>query len=169
MRKSWSSIIVLLGVTVFLVSCDSKQSTTAADPATIIEPAKLLSKEDAKALTGVDFGECEVKEQPEVGQKLCVYDKGDSLVQVGLSQVAFMAQKTLDSGTTPESIYNTTKKAFSGAESIAGVGDDNFMAPPGLHILKNGYYLTISLGMANNKEKLKAAGMKAVTNLDTLR
>jgi hypothetical protein len=169
MRKSWSSIVVLMVVTLFLVSCDSKQGKTAADSATIIEPAKLLSKEDAKALTGVDFAECEVNERSVVGQKLCVYDKGNSMVQVGLSQVAFMDKKTLDSGTTPESIYKTTKDAFSGAESIAGVGDDNFMAPPGLHILKNGYYITISLGMANDKEKLKAAGMKAVANLDTLR
>lgn len=169
MRKSWLRVIVLLVVTVFLVSCERKQSTTEADSAKIIEPAMLLSKEEAKALTGVDFAECEVKEQPVVGQKLCVYDKGDSMVQVGLSQVAFMDKKTLDSGTTPESIYKTTKDAFSGAESIAGVGDDNFMAPPGLHILKNGYYLTISLGMANDKEKLQAAGLMAVANLDRLR
>ncbi|RQW86782.1 MAG: hypothetical protein EHM79_09110 [Geobacter sp.] len=168
MRQSWLRVIVLLVVTVFLVSCESKKSTPEADFAKIIEPAMLLSKEEAKALTGVDFGECEVKEQPVVGQKLCVYDKGDSMVQVGLSQVAFMAKKTLDSGTTPESIFKTTKEAFSGAESLAGVGDDNFMAPPGLHILKNGYYLTISLGMANDKEKLKAAGMKAIANLDRL-
>jgi hypothetical protein len=31
------------------------------------------------------------------------------------------------------------------------------------------YYLTISLGMADDKKKLKAAGMKAVANLDRLR
>jgi hypothetical protein len=169
MKKVWSGVMVLLVAAVFLVSCESKQGKPEAGSAKIIEPAMLLSKDDAKALTGVDFGECQVKEQPVVGQKLCVYDKGNSLVQVGLSQVAFMDKKTLDSGSTPESIYKTTKAAFTGAESIAGVGDDNFLAPPGLHILKNGYYITISLGMANDKEKLKAAGIKAVENLDKLR
>lgn len=168
MRRSKLGAIVLLVVAVFLVSCESKQGKKEAGSAKIIEPAQLLSKEDVKSLTGVDFGVCEVKEQPVVGQKLCVYDKGNSMVQVGLSQVAFMDKKTLDSGSTPESIYKTTKEAFTGAETIAGVGDDNFLAPPGLHILKNGYYITISLGMSNDKEKLKTAGMKAVENLDKL-
>jgi hypothetical protein len=169
MKKSWSGAIVLMVIAVLLVACESKQGNPKVDTAKIVEPAKLLSKEDAKGLTGVDFGACAVTERSVVGQKLCVYDKGNSFLQVGLSQLAFMDKKTIDSGTTPESIYKTTKEAFAGAESIAGVGDDNFMAPPGLHILKNGYYITISLGMANDKEKLKAAGMKAVENLEKLR
>jgi hypothetical protein len=169
MKRLWSGFIVLLAVSVLLVSCDRKQGSTETASATLIEPATLISKEDAKALAGVDFGECAVTEQPVVGQKLCVYDKGNSFLQVGLSQAAFMDKKTLASGSTPESMYKTTKEAFTKAESIAGVGDDNFLAPPGLHILKNGYYITISLGMANDKEKLKAAGIKAVENLDKQR
>lgn len=169
MRRSWSGVLVLLVFALFLFSCESNKEKAPAADAKVIEPAQLLSKEDAKALTGIDFGECTATERSVVGQKLCVYDKGNSFVQVGLSQVAFMDKKTLASGTTPESIYKTTKAAFAGAESLPGVGDDNFLAPPGLHILKNGYYLTISLGMANDKEKLKAAGMKAVENLDRLR
>lgn len=52
------------------------------------------------------------------------------------------------------------------AAKIDGVGDDNFLAPPGLHILKGNYYMTVSTGlMSKDKEKLKAAGMKAVENL----
>ncbi len=169
MKKTCLVAIFLLMAGVLLMACESKQGTTEAGSAKVIEPAMLLSKEDAKALTGVDFGACQVSEQPVVGQKLCVYDKGNSFLQVGLSQEAFMNKKTLESGNTPESIYKTTKEAFTGAEKLDGVGDDNFMAPPGLHILKSGYYITISLGMANDKEKLKAAGMKAVENLDKYR
>ncbi len=38
--------------------------------------------------------------------------------------------------------------------------------PPGLHILKGQYYMTVSFGlMAEDKEKLQATGMKAVENL----
>ncbi|MGA7827114.1 MAG: hypothetical protein WCA04_05615 [Geobacteraceae bacterium] len=169
MKKSWSGVLVLLIVALFLVSCESNKGKAEVAAAKIIEPAQLISKEDAKALTGVDFGECTATERSVVGQKLCVYDKGNSFLQVGLSQSAFMDKKTLASGTTPESIYTTTKEAFAGAESLPGIGDDNFLAPPGLHILKNGYYITISLGMANDKEKLRAAGMKAVENLGRLR
>ncbi len=169
MKRFWLCVMVLLAVPVFLVSCESKKMTPEEGSAKIIEPAMLLSKDEAKALTGVDFGECQTEERSVVGQKLCVYDKGTSFLQVGLSQVAFMNKKTLDSGSTPESIYKTTKEAFTGAASIDGVGDDNFLAPPGLHILRNGYYITISLGMAGDKEKLKAAGLKAVENLDKLK
>ena len=39
--------------------------------------------------------------------------------------------------------------------------------PPGLHILKGQYYMTVSFGlMAKDKEKLRVAGMKAVENLN---
>lgn len=169
MKKSLLGMMILVTAVMGLVACQSRQDKTEAVSAKIIEPAMLLSREDAKALTGVDFAACTVKEQPVVGQKLCVYDKGDSFLQVGLTQVAFMNKKTLESGSTPESIYKTTKEAFSGAETIAGVGDDNFMAPPGLHILKDGYYITISVGMAKDREKLKAAGLKAVENLEKQR
>ncbi|MDD2318780.1 MAG: hypothetical protein PHO83_01890 [Geobacteraceae bacterium] len=166
MKKTCLVAIVLLVSAVVLVACKSKQDSTETGSAKIIEPAMLFSKDDAKALTGIDFGECRVTEQPVVGQKLCVYDKGNSMLQVGLSQAAFMNKKTLASGTTPESIYQATQQAFSGAERIDGVGDDNFMAPPGLHILKDGYYITVSLGRANDREKLQAAGLTVVENLE---
>jgi len=42
-------------------------------------------------------------------------------------------------GNTPESLYNATKGAFKDAPKIDGVGDDNFIAPPLLHILKGGF------------------------------
>ena len=69
-------------------------------------------------------------------------------------------------GTQPDRHAKNLIIEFKDAEKIEGVGDDNFLAPPGLHILKDGYYITISLGsMTRDREKLKAAGMKAVENL----
>lgn len=136
-------------------------NTTAfgADGPKLLEPALILSKEDAKALTGISFAECAVKEQPAVNLKLCVYEKDDAFLQLGLTQMG-------KNGKRPEDIYNTIKGAFKDAARIEGVGDDNFIAPPGLHIMKDGYYLTVSLGSLNrNPEKLKAAGLLAVTNL----
>ncbi|MBU1568694.1 MAG: hypothetical protein KJ630_24090 [Proteobacteria bacterium] len=144
--------------------CDSNPKGKAVSAgAKMIEPAMIITKEDAKSFTGVDFVDCTVKEQPVVGLKLCVYEKDEAFLQIGLTQSVFMDKK---SGNTPESLFLTTKNAFKDAVKIDSVGDDNFLAPPGLHILKDSYYLTVSLGlMSKDKEKLKAVGIKAVENL----
>jgi hypothetical protein len=166
MKKLYVYATGLTMVIALLCGCENKEKGKAETGAgKVIEPSMIISKEDAKAITGVDFGAGVVKEQPEVGLKLCVYDKGEAFLQVGITQMAFMGEMTRKSGNTPESIYKTTKSVFKDATSIDGVGDDNFLAPPGLHILKGGYYLTISLGRSHDKEKLKAAGMRAVDNL----
>lgn len=145
-----------------LCGCDSKNAGSTSS--TIIEPAAIISKEDAKALTGVNFGDCTVKEKPVVGLKLCVYEKDGAFLQLGLTQAAFMDKRNVN---TPESIYKSLKSGFSGAAKLDGVGDDNFVAPPGLHIMRDGYYMTVSLGLMNgSREKLRAVGMKAVENLD---
>lgn len=152
-----------------LCGCDSnskEKAIKASANAKIIEPAMIITKEDAKVLTGVSFGECTVKEESRVGLKLCVYEKDGIFLQVGLTQTAFMDKKSREAGNTPQSIFKSTKVAFKDAAEIDGVGDDNFLSPPGLHILKGEYYMTVSFGlMAKDKEKLKTAGMKAVENL----
>lgn len=147
-----------------LCGCDSKSKDIAVSAGgKIIEPARIITREDAKALTGVSFEECIVKEEPRVGLKLCVYEKDGALLQVGLTQSAYMDKNNVN---TPESIYKATKSACKDAVKVDGVGDDNFLAPPGLHILKGSYYMTVSMGlMAKDNEKLKAAGLKAVENL----
>lgn len=147
-----------------LCGCDSNpKGAVSAAVAKMIEPAMIITKEDAQAVTGINFADCTVKEQPVVGLKMCVYEKDGAFLQVGLTQSAFMDKK---GGNTPESLYRTTKSAFKDAVKIDGVGDDNFLAPPGLHILKGGYYMTVSLGLTSkDKEKLQAVGIKAVENL----
>ena len=151
-----------------LCGCDNNTSKEKAGSAggRMIEPAMILTKEDAKALTGVSFGECTIKEEPRVGLKLCVYEKDGVFLQVGLTQMAFMDKKSREGGTTPVSIFKATKGAIQDAAKFDGVGDDNFLMPPGLHILQGQYYMTVSFGlMDKDKEKLQGAGMKAVANL----
>ena len=150
-----------------LCGCDGTSKEKSGSAGTkMIEPAMIITKEDARALTGVSFGECTVKEEPRVGLKLCVYEKDGAFFQVGLTQTAFMDKKSREGGNTPQSIFKATKSAVQVAAKIDGVGDDNFLMPPGLHILKGQYYITVSFGlMTKDKEKLRAAGMKAVENL----
>jgi hypothetical protein len=134
--------------------------------AMIIEPAAIISKEDAKAVTGGSFTDCVVTENPVVGMKLCVYDNGQDFLQIGLTQVSFMPE---GNKRTPKEIFSGIRAAYPDAAKIDGVGDDNFIAPPGLHILKGEYYISISLGlMVKDKEKLKAAALKAIGNIEKL-
>ena len=163
MKKLFISASIVVLVIMLFSGCDSRANgKSEVTGSKVIEPAMIISKEDAKALTGVDFDDCKVTEQPAVGLKLCVYEKGDTFLQLGLTQA-----KGMKGGNTPVSIYSSIKGAFKDAEKIEGVGDDNFIAPPGLHILKDGYYITVSLGlMTKDREKLKAVGMKAVKNLE---
>ena len=161
MRRIINATLVVLVITLSSGCESSGQNKAGGTGSKVVEPAMIISREDAKALTGVDFDECTVKEQPAVGLKLCVYEKDGTFLQLGLTQGT-----TMKGGNTPESIYSSIKGGFKDAAKIEGVGDDNFIAPPGLHILKDGYYITVSLGLlTKDKEKLKAAGMKAVDNL----
>ena len=162
MKKIILNATLLVLVIALFFGCDRGDKGNAGSGGSkIIEPAMIISREDAKELTGVVFDECTVKEQPAIGLKLCVYEKDGAFLQVGLTQAANMK-----GGNTPESIYSAIKGGFKEAGKIAGLGDDNFIAPPGLHIMKDGYYITVSLGLiAKDQEKLQAAGMKAVENL----
>ena len=72
------------------------------------------------------------------------------------------------SGQSPKSIYSSIKNNFPNAVKVDGVGDEAFIAPPGLHILSGTYYVTIAVGNSNdtkNREILKNAGQKAVDKL----
>ncbi len=150
-----------------LCGCDSTSKEKAGSVGgKMIEPAMIITKEDAKALTGVSFGECTVKEEPRVGLKLCVYEKDEAFLQVSLTQIAFMNKESREAGNTPVSIFKAIKSAFPDAAKIDGIGDDNFLVPTGLYILKGQYSIYVSFGlMAKDKEKLQAAGIKAVANL----
>jgi hypothetical protein len=163
MKKVW--MMLLVASLIFV--CGDMVARAEMMKGKILEPAMLISREEAIALTGVNFDACTVKEQPAVGLKLCVYEKDGALLQVGVTQAAFMDKKSREGGTTPQSIYQTIKGAFKDAARIEGLGDDNFLAPGGLHILKGEYYLTVSLGFSpKDKEKLRAVALRAVENLE---
>jgi len=147
-------------------------SQESAPAGNIIEPEQLIAKQEAEQLLGEAVGEGEKKEQPVVGQKIYFYDAqnedSDGFLQISVTQLAFMKS----SSQTPESIYAATKEALieTGEQrSIGGVGDEYFFGTPGLHILKDGYYLCIAAGNSDNgkvQEILEQAGALAVANLE---
>jgi hypothetical protein len=145
-----------------------KPPATPAASAKIIEPCDLISKADAQQYIGEPLKDPEKKETPVVGLKLCVYNTvtegSGKYLQIGLTQQSFMPAN----GQTPKSLYDALKNNFKNAVKIDGVGDDAFISPPGLHVLKGGYYLTIASGNSNDpktQELLKTIGKKAVDKL----
>jgi len=145
-----------------------QDSTPAGD---IIEPEQLISKPEAEQLLGEAVKDGEKKEQPVVGKKICFYNAQNedslSFLQISITQAAFMKSGSQ----TPESIYAATKEALIETDeqrSISGVGDEYFFGTPGLHILKDGYYLCIAVGNSDDskvQEVLEQAGALAVANL----
>lgn len=58
-------------------------------------------------------------------------------------------------------------------DAVTGVGDEAYFAPPGLHIMSQGFYIIVSVGSIDittaegqaNREVLKTLGAKVVENL----
>jgi hypothetical protein len=162
--------VVGLPMVVFLAGCGESSAPSSRAPANaptvlakLIEPCDLLSKGDAESYIGQPLKDPERKETPVVGLKLCVYDtvSGGSgkLLQIGLTQQAFMP----NNGQTPQSIYAALKANFKNAINVDGIGDDAFISPPGLHVLKGGFYLTVAVGNSNdpkNQELLQTIGKR---------
>ena len=174
MRKQVLGIIAL-GLLAFIVAgCSgspdkASPAASAGKPAVkILEACDIITKAEAEQFIGEAVKEAEKKETPQVGLKLCVYNSAKSesnkFLQVGITQESFMPS----SGQSPKSIYSSIKNNFPNAVKVDGVGDEAFIAPPGLHILSGTYYVTIAVGNSNdpkNREILKIAGQKAVDKL----
>ena len=157
----------------FLSVCgiDNVEASDQDNSMPLIDSCELISKAEAEKIMGTALKEGQQSENKVVGQKICLYEAADSdsfaFLQISLTQDAFMAPKVLASGQSAKTIFTSIKEAFPDRESVAGIGDDAFLATPGLHVLKGGYYLTIGAGnLKSNKGRLISAGDKAVANLE---
>jgi hypothetical protein len=136
------------------------QTTTFAKPPVIIDPCDVITQVDAEKIMGEKLKRGQLREQKAIGQKICLYEAVDdnsfTMLQVSLLQ-----------GQRAKEIFVEIKKNFPDHESVRGIGDDAFIATPGIHILKNDYYLTIAAGNLNrNRDKVQVAGRKAVARLE---
>lgn len=149
-----------------------QKEPTKSDSTKLIEPCELITHAEAEEIMGVKFKEGQYSEQKMVGGKMCFYDSMDedasAFFQISINQKAFMPPKLLASGQSAKTLFTPIKEGFSDTRiDIKGMGDDAFIATPGIHILKDDYYITIAMGnIVKNKERIKAAGAKAVANLE---
>jgi hypothetical protein len=174
MKNKLTNALIGLLTAVLLAGCGdspaptshtlTKSPTAPAASKKLIEPCDLVSKADAELYIGQPLKDPEKKETAVVGLKLCVYNTvnegSGKLLQIGLTQQAFMP----NNGQTPKTIFDALAN-FKNAVKVDGIGDDAFISPPGLHVLKGGYYLTIAVGNSNdpkNQELLKTIGKKLV-------
>lgn len=145
----------------------------AAGLNSVLEPGVLITRTDAETFMGTAMKDGENSENKVVGQKICIYNAADdnsfAFLQISLTQNTFMPEGMLAAGQSAQTIYETTKNAFPNREIVPGLGDDAFIATPGIHILMGEYYLVIGAGNLNrNRDKVLAAGSKAVENLNRL-
>lgn len=169
--KTVMALFAALLVLIVLTGCKestNKQQNARAD---LIEPCDLISRAEAQQLMGEPLKAAEKRENKVVGQKFCTYNAENvdsySIFQISITQQAAMPGNTQ----SPKFIYETLKANFPDAVEVEGIGDDAFIAPPGLHLIKDQYYISIAVGNSDkpkNREILKAAGKKALRNLETL-
>ena len=162
--KKTTLVLAAVLIAFLAAGCSGSKSETQSANKKIIDPCELITKSDAEQFIGEPMKDPQKKDQTVVGLKICIYEsaKKDSFrfFQIGLTQQAFMPPN----GQSPKSIYESLKANFPQGVKVEGVGDDAFIAPPGLHFIKGNYYITIGVGNANdpkNRDILKAAGKKA--------
>ena len=172
-------LLALLLSTLLLGGCGSQPNSPATQGAAsrpidaprtdkLIAPDTLLSQTDAEHFLNRILNPAKHSSQPVVGQKICIYAKEDAFCQLTITQTAAMTPENLAAGQSPQDIFQALKANFPNAPQLTDVGDDNFLAPPGLHIIKGNYYLTVSFGTDNHKftpEKWRAVGQLLVANL----
>lgn len=136
----------------------------------LIEPCKLISQSEAENIMGTALSEGQYIENKIAGQKICAYEATDNnsfaFLQISLTQNKFISPNLLSSGQNAKTIFTSIKSSFPDREDINTIGDDAFIAPPGIHILKGDCYLTIGAGnIKRNRDKLISAGAKAMENI----
>lgn len=145
---------------------EQAENESGKSSGSLIEPCSLISREEAEQILGVTLDQLEQREEPRVGQKICIYKSEDDIFEISLTQQAFMPEGQT---ATPESIFHALVENFDDKIILDQIGDEAFIATPGIHILKDGYYIMIAVGNLNileNHDRLKAAAEIALAKLD---
>jgi len=178
LKKNILSMIIVVAIAVLLAGCsngsnplndNTNDKSTASKQ--LIEPCQLISKAEAEELLGKALKEPEKTDNAVVGAKACFYDSVDEtkgFLDLSLTQQAFMQNAEI----TPKYLFESIKENFEDElTKVDEIGDEAFIATPGIHILMGEYYIVIGVGNSGdetNRAILKAAGKKAVNNLELL-
>lgn len=190
MKKGIITVCLAVSVALLLGGCfgyvPSAQGTplpsgaTPAPTPTVgpqVDPQKLISRAEAEQLVGnalKDPDKDKINGIPSEGMTFCLYDTeatNGRFLQVSVFQ------RTETYNGDPRAVFDALKTPAANSTAqpaiaaVSGVGDEAFIADPGLHMMYKGYYILIAVGDPRdpaNQEILKAAGKKAAENLDKL-
>ncbi len=124
-----------------------------------VNPCHILMRQEIDEIMGEKMNEGKLEEKKVTGMKLCLYEPIDV-------NSFSMLQITILQGENAKKHFSVIKKGFPDHEVVEGIGDDAFVAIPGLHILTDRYYITIAAGnLTKNKDKALAAGKKVADRL----
>ena len=155
---SLKSALIASGISLLFVY--STVTATCASPPLLIDPCDLITHMEAEEIMGESMQDGTLREQKATGMKLCLYEAADD-------NSFAMLQISIVQGQTAKETFSVIKNNFPDHEMVGGIGDDAFIATPGVHILKNDCYLTIAAGnLSRNRDKALAAGEKSVANLE---
>jgi hypothetical protein len=170
-------LAILLSLVFLLGACGSKSSgsneNNVADR--IIEPYEVISHEEAEELLGITLEAAKDSGSEAVGLRIAYYDAEWGYLQISITQQSAMPATQTQ---TPEDVFYGTKKMLVDTlEEVDGIGEEAFFEH-GLHILQDGYYITIMMAKYNEdilkmenlvtQEMYLEAGRLAVENLKRL-
>ncbi|HQD91544.1 MAG TPA: hypothetical protein PLP71_11105 [Syntrophomonadaceae bacterium] len=184
-RLVWITILTLISA-LFLVGCGSDQNTASDNnshnnsdkTSALVEPAQLLTKQEAEEILGEPVKDAKVNTNP-IGQIILFYEpvaETTSLryVQLSVNQTAAMPEAMRESGSSAATLFADSKKLLEQAETVSGLGDDAFWggsglaAGAGLHVLKGDVYFTIDAALGDDAASREAAEKQAEKILSRL-
>lgn len=168
-----------------LTSCSSTEKTGTTPTQTssgqsdakgsLVDPVTLITQDEAASILGEPSKPAEVKTSSvnPLGQKEVIFspvsENSFKMLQLSFIQNEGMNKDKVASGYTVKKLYEDTRKGFPDAKDVTGIGDQAFLRPSWLHVVKGNTYFVIYV---NNKatdtqkeEAAKSLAQKIVSRL----
>lgn len=181
-------VLVLIGTLLcvgLLTACSStdKAGTTQTQTSAgqsdskgkVMDPATLITQDEAAVILGEPSKPAEVKTSSinPLGQKEVIFnpvnDKSFKMLQLSFVQNEGMNKDKVASGYTVKKLYEDTRKGFADARDVSGIGDQAFMRPSWLHVVKGNTYFVLYINNkatdAQKEEAAKSLALKIISRL----
>lgn len=141
---------------------DGGDSAGDADDANadIPDPCGLSTLPELEELFGVAFGEGEITEQPEVGQRQCVWAAADGTAKVITVVVGTDAAVEGAMGFTASELFEINRQASEESESITdqdlGLGDQSYRTTTWVYVLDGDTAYTFSTTTGTSDDAIAA-------------
>lgn len=156
----------------------TQTQTSSGQPDTkakLVDPATLITQDEAAAVLGEPSKPAEIKTSSvnPMGQKEVVFnpvnDNSYKMLQLSIVQNEGMNKNMTASGYTVKKLYEDTRKGFADAKDVSGVGEQAFMRPSWLHVVKGNTYFVIYINNkatdAQKEEAAKSLASKIINRL----